>query len=433
MPRKVIIVGAGVGGLSAAYWLRKAGIEADVLEASDRAGGRIVTLEREGDYLDVGAQMLHSSYRVGEALMTELGLRDQWIKTQGSTCYCVNGKEPWLDTGHAAYIPPIGPGANLSLYYLVLRHVLLGYRHELHTIDKATRLDAISTAEFFRNWPGETLNSYLLPLLSSVMNVATPEHTSVQHLLHILRITGFTETYGLPKGLQMFPDALATKIDVQYESPVSRLIEEGGRIVGVEMAGSGEIHRADHVILAVAPIHASALLPDHYMDQKQFFDSIIKTPQALPVLYLDRPLPTGAFGYMGDPRSAGYFWMASDGAFKVPEMVPSGKSAVILWSQYPHLNDLEKMSDAEVIRTALQEFPNLVPGASADWVEEAIVHRHAFSHPPYGPGAYEAVLDFKAKAENLQGVSFIGDVFGGAYIECSLRSAETAVARALKA
>jgi protoporphyrinogen oxidase len=313
-----------------------------------------------------------------------------------------------------------------------LRHVLLGYRHDLHTIDKATRLDAVSAAEFFRNWPGERLQNYLLPLLSAVMNVATPEHTSVQHLLHILRITGFTETYGLSKGLQMFPDALAEKLDVQYERPVRGLVEENGQVVGVEMAGVGDIRRADYVILAVAPIHASALLPDHYTDQKQFFDLIIKTPQALPVLYLDRPLEAKTFGYMGDPRSAGYFWVATDGAFKIPEMVPCGKSAVILWSQYPHLNELEKMADADVIRAALKEFPNLIPGASADWVEETIVYRHAFSHPPYGPGAYQAVLDFKAKSENLAGVSFIGGVFGGAYIECSLRSAEAAVARAVK-
>ncbi len=39
--RKVIIVGAGIGGLAAGYWLRQRGYEVEILEASDRPGGRI--------------------------------------------------------------------------------------------------------------------------------------------------------------------------------------------------------------------------------------------------------------------------------------------------------------------------------------------------------------------------------------------------------
>ena len=37
--RKVIIVGAGIGGLAAAYWLGRRGYEVEILEASDRPGG----------------------------------------------------------------------------------------------------------------------------------------------------------------------------------------------------------------------------------------------------------------------------------------------------------------------------------------------------------------------------------------------------------
>jgi monoamine oxidase len=47
---KVVILGAGVAGLSAAYELGKAGYECLVLEARDRAGGRNWTIRR-GDEL----------------------------------------------------------------------------------------------------------------------------------------------------------------------------------------------------------------------------------------------------------------------------------------------------------------------------------------------------------------------------------------------
>jgi len=45
--RKVIVIGAGIGGLSSAYWLLQRGYEVEILEASDHPGGRMATLERK--------------------------------------------------------------------------------------------------------------------------------------------------------------------------------------------------------------------------------------------------------------------------------------------------------------------------------------------------------------------------------------------------
>jgi len=42
-PRKVIIVGAGMAGLSAAYELRRVGHSVQILEMTQRAGGRVKT------------------------------------------------------------------------------------------------------------------------------------------------------------------------------------------------------------------------------------------------------------------------------------------------------------------------------------------------------------------------------------------------------
>src|SRR6187431_176755 len=49
--RKVLILGAGISGLTAAYELSRKGYEVQVLEASFRAGGRNMTL-RAGDRID---------------------------------------------------------------------------------------------------------------------------------------------------------------------------------------------------------------------------------------------------------------------------------------------------------------------------------------------------------------------------------------------
>jgi monoamine oxidase len=74
----ILVVGAGIAGLTAAYRLRQAGVRADIIEATNRVGGRIRTLpkvagtlipaELGGEYIDTGHTNLIS-------LATELGLR----------------------------------------------------------------------------------------------------------------------------------------------------------------------------------------------------------------------------------------------------------------------------------------------------------------------------------------------------------------------
>lgn len=64
-PKKIIVIGAGLAGLAAAWELREAGHEVIILEARDRPGGRVSTLREEfaeGLYAEEGAAAFSNSY-----------------------------------------------------------------------------------------------------------------------------------------------------------------------------------------------------------------------------------------------------------------------------------------------------------------------------------------------------------------------------------
>ena len=100
---RVLVIGAGVAGLSAAYHLRLAGIEATVLEARDRIGGRVWT-DREfaGIPVEFGAELIHG--RSAEVntwdWVEKLGLRTwRWNKLDDSMIRTEAGA--WLTMGEA--------------------------------------------------------------------------------------------------------------------------------------------------------------------------------------------------------------------------------------------------------------------------------------------------------------------------------------------
>jgi len=73
----VLIAGAGIAGLTAAYRLKQAGVRARVLEAGNRAGGRMFSLRdyfAEGQVAELGGELIDTNHAAIRALAKELGI-----------------------------------------------------------------------------------------------------------------------------------------------------------------------------------------------------------------------------------------------------------------------------------------------------------------------------------------------------------------------
>jgi oxygen-dependent protoporphyrinogen oxidase len=81
-PRRIAIVGGGISGVATAYQLACDGVEYTLFEASDRLGGIIETVRRQGFIIECGPDSWVTEKPWARELAEELGLKDQIIASQ---------------------------------------------------------------------------------------------------------------------------------------------------------------------------------------------------------------------------------------------------------------------------------------------------------------------------------------------------------------
>ncbi|MGQ0550631.1 MAG: flavin monoamine oxidase family protein [Armatimonadota bacterium] len=93
-PVRVVVVGAGLAGLAAAWELRRRGMSVKVLEARGRVGGRVHTLRgyfADGQYADLGAEFVDTNHTTVLGYMKTFGIRAAKVP-RGTNALFFNGQ-----------------------------------------------------------------------------------------------------------------------------------------------------------------------------------------------------------------------------------------------------------------------------------------------------------------------------------------------------
>lgn len=420
---KVVIIGAGIAGLGAAHYFQKKGHEIQVLESSERVGGRAISYQRPGtqDIVDVGTQYYHSSYRRALAFINEAGMESNLRKIRGYTrIYDDNLKRgSFLFNRYLPWYQSFGVGGNLQLGYYLAK-TFIKYEMDPYALNYYAKADDVNAV--VDNSSSAIYKSIIQPL-TQVGALSEPKEmeVSLHHMNRLIHIILFTEYLSLTGGVSSLHSAMSKRVPVSLESPVLGLVEEKGKVIGVQLENN--VIKADHIVVATTPPVASKIVPESWGEAHKFLDGINIPQFSLPTFFLDRAIEPGVWSFLLHQRE-GMISYLTDASQKNREMVPSGKSIIQPWVCYPQSATLSAMSDDGITSHCLDEIERIFPGFSS-WVEHVHMTRHPFGVPFHSTGHVKQACDFM-HAMDKKKISFCGDYLSGGYMESALWSAERA-------
>lgn len=288
----VVVVGAGVTGLTAAVRLQEAGRRVAVVEARDRVGGRLLTDTVDGVRLEVGGQWVSPDQTALLAMLDELGLSTYSRYREGDAVYL--GRDGVRRTFQGEAFPvPERTAAEVER----LTKELDRLAHELDPLapwehHDAERLDRMSFAAWLaeRSDDAEARDNVGLYIGPAMLTKPTHAFSALTAVLMAASAGGFRHLVDadfildrrVTGGLQQVPLRLAGRLTdpVRLGTPVTEIAwDERGAVVH---AGAHRI-RAGRVLLAVPPTLVNrirfrpALPPVHLqLRQHQSFGLVIK-------------------------------------------------------------------------------------------------------------------------------------------------------------
>jgi monoamine oxidase len=330
--KRVIVLGAGLAGLSAAWNLMNSGYDVTVLEAQDVPGGRVKTIRdpfTNGCYAEAGAVRIYNNHHWTRKYIQLMGLESKLRAYDDDT-----GAHLWYLQGKR-FVTPAGdwPLDNLSVqerknpFALVETYWDPGFKalgdptRPDYPNGSARMLDEYTLPEFFKKQGAS--DAWINVLCANEGDMSQFSALAVTALEGAPNDGAHTKTFGLIGGNDQLPKALAARLGsrVKYNSEVRRLAHDadGVTVTVRDASGQHEIE-ADHCVCAlpfpllrrieIAPAFSNEKM--EAISQYGLVDVARVSMQTRTRFWRNDPLGTlGGLNMVGTDTSLGRIWNTS--------------------------------------------------------------------------------------------------------------------------
>jgi protoporphyrinogen oxidase len=395
---RIAIIGAGYGGMAAAWDLRKAGHEVVIFESADYVGG-LASGFKEPHWDWSVEKFYHHWFQTDSemlGLIHELGWDDKVIFPRPLTVMYHNGKfYPFDSILKMALFPGLGWGLDK------IRFGFVGLFLRLTNNWKA--LEKVTADSWMMKWAGRNVYEKMWkPLLIGKFG---PFYRDVNMAWMWARIKARTTRLGtFEGGFQKFADMFAEKlrdqgVEIKLGVSVKSIKREQDKGLVIEVK---EKESFDKVLVTTSPNLMAKLcpgLPESYLKGLLELKSM---GAVVMVMSLKRQLSEQGHYWFNLPKDAGYPMLA---LVEHTNFVPRenfGGDHIVYAGDYLELgHEYFSMSDEQLLEHFTPAFRKFNPAFERDWVKKVWVFRTNYAQPVPLVNHSRNIPDIKTPMEGL--------------------------------
>jgi protoporphyrinogen oxidase len=375
---KIAIIGAGYGGMAAAYDLKKAGHDVTIFESADYVGG-LASGFKEPHWDWYVEKFYHHWFQSDKSmlgLMEELGLRDKVIFPRPLTVMLYKGKwYPFDSIIKALLFPGLGFGLNK------IRFGFVGLFLRLTNNWKA--LEQYTADEWMMKYAGKQVYEQMWkPLLIGKFG---PYYKDVNMAWMWARIKARTTRLGtFEGGFQEFANIFAEKlramgVEIRLGVRVESIKQDQHQL---SMRSEGKSESFDKVLVTTSPNLMAKMVPDLPENYLKGLLELKSMGAVVMVLSLKQQLSREGYYWFNLPKEAGYPMLAlvEHTNFVSPEHF--GGDRIVYAGDYLEVgHEYFSMSDEQLLERFIPAFKKFNPDFSREWVKKVWVFKTNYAQP----------------------------------------------------